>query len=69
MGDSSPDKFERLPRDLMRATEHFMRPDSLARELFGDKFVEHYGETRLHECREFMESVTAWEVDRYIETV
>lgn len=69
MGQSSPDQFERLPRNLRAATEKFMAKDSLARETLGDDFVEHYGETRLHECREWEDAVTHWEVERYIETV
>ena len=69
MGTSSPDQFERLPRNLRAATEKFMAPDSLAREVFGDGFVDHYGATRLHEVQEWDEAVTNWEVQRYIEIV
>lgn len=69
MGTSSPDKFEKLPKNLRSATEKFMAKDSIAREILGDDFVEHYGATRLHECAEWDEAVTDWEVTRYIETV
>lgn len=69
MGQSSPDKFERLPKTLRSATEKFMAKDSLAREVLGDAFVDHYGETRLHECREWDDAVTNWEVERYMETI
>lgn len=68
MGTSSPDKFERLPRNLRSATERFMAQGSLAREVLGDSFVEHYGATRLHEANEWDDAVTNWEVQRYIET-
>lgn len=68
MGTSSPDKFERLPRNLRAATEKFMAKDSLAREVLGDSFVDHYGATRLHEAAEWDDAVTNWEVQRYIET-
>lgn len=69
MSQSSPDKFERLPKSLRLAAERFMAKDSLAREVLGDAFVDHYGETRLHECREWEDAVTNWEVERYMETV
>lgn len=68
MATSSPDKFERLPRNLRAATERFMAKDSLARETLGDDFVDHYGATRLHEAAEWDDAVTNWEVKRYIET-
>lgn len=69
MGTRSPDEFERLPKNLRSATEKFMSKESLAREVLGDEFVEHYGETRLHECREWEDAVTNWEVTRYMETI
>ncbi|TVY56487.1 Type-1 glutamine synthetase 2 [Lachnellula cervina] len=59
----------RLAKSLKEATERFMRPESVAREVFGDEFVEHYGGTREHEIRLWDEAVTDWEVRRYIETV
>lgn len=59
----------RLAKSLKEATERFMRPESVAREVFGDEFVEHYGGTREHEIRAWDEAVTDWEVRRYIETV
>ncbi|KIW57160.1 hypothetical protein PV05_05751 [Exophiala xenobiotica] len=66
-GDS--DKGERLPKNLKESTARFMAKGSIAREVFGDEFVEHYGGTREHECRLWDEAVTDWEVRRYIETV
>ncbi|KAI1617749.1 glutamine synthetase [Exophiala viscosa] len=65
----SSDKGERLPKNLKDSTARFMAKDSVAREIFGDEFVEHYGGTREHECRLWDEAVTDWEVKRYIETV
>lgn len=62
-------KFDRLPRSLRLATERFMRPDSIARKVLGNEFVDHYGATRLHECKEFEDCVTNWEVERYMETI
>jgi len=63
------DKGERLARSLKEATERFARKDSIAREVFGDEFVDHYAGTREHEIRLWDEAVTDWEVQRYIETV
>lgn len=63
------DKGERLAKSLKEATERFMRKESVAREVFGDEFVDHFGGTRQHEIRLWDEVVTDWEVRRYIETV
>ena len=50
-----------LSTSLEAATKEFMKPDSIARELFGDEFVEHYGGTREHEVKLWNEAVTNWE--------
>ncbi|KAI5867375.1 putative glutamine synthetase [Durotheca rogersii] len=63
------DKGVRLARNLREATDRFMRKDSIAREVFGDDFVDHFGGTREHEIRLWDEAVTDWELKRYIETV
>lgn len=63
------DKGERLAKSLKEATERFMRKESVARKVFGDEFVDHFGGTRQHEIRLWDEAVTDWEVKRYIETV
>ncbi|KAK3067320.1 hypothetical protein LTR53_015891 [Teratosphaeriaceae sp. CCFEE 6253] len=65
----SGDKGERLAKNLKEATERMKRPESVAREVFGDEFVEHFTGTREHEIRLWDEAVTDWEVKRYIETV
>ncbi|KAI9744637.1 MAG: hypothetical protein M1818_002166 [Claussenomyces sp. TS43310] len=59
----------RLAKSLNEAVARFMRPQSVAREVFGHEFVEHYGGTRQHEIKLWDEAVTDWEVRRYIETV
>ncbi|KAG9318541.1 hypothetical protein JVU11DRAFT_632 [Chiua virens] len=56
-----------LPRSLEVATARMMGPDSIAREIFGDEFVEHYGGTREHEVHLWNQAVTNWEVERYLE--
>ncbi|RKF80730.1 Type-1 glutamine synthetase 2 [Golovinomyces cichoracearum] len=59
----------RLARTLNEANERFLRKDSVAREIFSDEFVDHFGCTRRHEIRLFEQTVTDWEFRRYIETV
>ena len=54
------DKGLRLAKSLKEATERFMAKDSVAREAFGDEFVEHFGGTREHEIRLWDEAVTDW---------
>ncbi|KAI5287851.1 hypothetical protein KEM52_001405 [Ascosphaera acerosa] len=63
------DSGERLAKSLKEAIARFIRPDSIAREVLGDAFVEHFAGTREHEVRLWEEAVTDWEVKRYIETV
>ncbi|KAF4979920.1 hypothetical protein FZEAL_3962 [Fusarium zealandicum] len=63
------DRGERLAKSLKEATERFMAKGSIARDVFGDDFVEHFGGTREHEVRLYDEAVTDWEMKRYIETV
>ncbi|KKA26517.1 hypothetical protein TD95_004239 [Thielaviopsis punctulata] len=66
---STADKGERLAKSLREATERFAGRDSVAREVFGDAFVDHFAGTRMHEVRQWEEAVTDWEMRRYIETV
>ncbi|KAI4092433.1 MAG: hypothetical protein LQ344_003499 [Seirophora lacunosa] len=63
------DKGVRLAKSLKEATAQMTRQGSVAREAFGDDFVDHFGGTREHEVRLWDEAVTDWEVKRYIETV
>ncbi|MCM2278898.1 MAG: glutamine synthetase family protein [Oligoflexia bacterium] len=58
----------RLPRTLLEATERMARSE-LARELLGSEFVEHFTRTRLWEWRQFQDSVTQWELERYFEII
>ncbi|KAN0077232.1 glutamate---ammonia ligase [Tylopilus felleus] len=66
-GGHSQEEIVMLPATLEAATAKMMRPDSVARELFGDQFVEHYGGTREHEVDQWNQAVTNWEVERYLE--
>lgn len=54
-------KVRMLSTSLESATEVMMRPGSVAREIFGDEFVEHFGGTRQHEVKLWNEAVTDWE--------
>jgi glutamine synthetase len=62
------DSMPRLPRNLHEATLK-MSESKLARELFGDTFVDHFVNTRLWEWRQFQDSVTSWEMKRYFEII
>ena len=46
-----------------------MKASPIAKELFGEGFVEHYAQTRLWECKQFAKSVTDWELKRYFEII
>lgn len=54
------DKGIRLAKSLKEGTAQMMRKESVAREVFGDDFVEHFGGTREHEIRLWDEAVTDW---------
>lgn len=58
-----------LPTSLEAATERFMAKDSLARKVLGDTLVDHFGGTRLHEVQLFNQTVTNWEMERYMELI
>jgi glutamine synthetase len=57
-----------LPKSLIEATER-MNESQLARELFGDEFIDHFVATRRWEHREFQKSITDWELRRYFEII
>jgi len=60
-------QVKRLPVSLESATASMMREGSLAREILGDAFVDHFGGTREHEVKVWNEAVTNWELERYLE--
>ncbi|TGZ82358.1 glutamine synthetase/guanido kinase [Ascodesmis nigricans] len=60
---------ERLPRNLAEAVNTMHAKGSVARDVFGNDFVDHYCGTRRHELMLWNQAVTDWEVKRYIETV
>ncbi|HEY4287160.1 MAG TPA: glutamine synthetase family protein [Puia sp.] len=57
-----------LPRNLWEATQS-MKGSGLARELFGEVFVDHFTRTREWEWRQFAQVVTDWELKRYFEII
>ena len=57
-----------LPGTLTEAVLRF-KESAVAREYFGDEFVEHYARMRTHEVERYNEAVTDWERRRYFEQV
>ncbi|MEJ7587579.1 MAG: glutamine synthetase family protein [Ferruginibacter sp.] len=57
-----------LPKDLREATMA-MKGSSIANELFGAGFVDHFAATREWEWRQFSKVVTDWELKRYLEII
>lgn len=62
-------KAERLPKSLKDSALKMIEKNSIAREILGDGFVEHYAATRLNEYRQWETAVTTWETQRYFELV
>jgi len=58
----------RFPKNLHDATVA-MRDSKVANELFGEKFVQHFTQTREWEWRQFAKVVTDWETKRYLEII
>jgi glutamine synthetase len=57
-----------LPGTLEKATLA-MKNSMLAKELFGEEFVNHFVSTREWECRQYAKAVTDWELKRYFEII
>jgi len=57
-----------LPKNLWEATQT-MRQSAIAKELFGEAFVDHFVSTREWEWRQFSKVVTDWELKRYLEII
>jgi len=57
-----------LPKNLWESTQA-MKQSDIAKELFGEVFVEHFASTREWEWRQFSKSVTDWELKRYFEII
>jgi len=57
-----------LPGTLHEATI-MMKKSAIAREILGEKFVEHFTQTREWEWRQHLKAVTDWEYKRYFEII
>jgi glutamine synthetase len=57
-----------LPNTLREASDLF-RASTMAREEFGDVFVDHFAGTRDWEDQEFRKAVTDWDLKRYFEII
>jgi glutamine synthetase len=58
----------RAPRSLIETTRAF-RESKVARDWFGDAFVDHFAATREWEWRQWQDAVTDWELKRYFEII
>jgi glutamine synthetase len=57
-----------LPKNLWVATQT-MKQSAVAKELFGEAFINHFTATREWEWRQFSKVVTDWELKRYLEII
>lgn len=57
-----------LPGTLELAVAR-LQESKVAREVLGERFVDHYVRTRQWECREYRKAVSEWELRRYFEAV
>ena len=62
------ENIPRAPRTLIETTRIFEKSD-VARDWFGDDFVEHFAATREWEWRQWQDAVTDWELKRYFEII
>jgi glutamine synthetase len=58
----------KLPKTLADATQQ-MKTSELSKELFGERFTNHFIKTREWEWRQFAQKVTDWELKRYFEII
>ena len=62
------ERYGRLPGNLQKATQA-MKESALAKELFGEEFVNHFVATREWEWAQFSRVVSDWEKKRYFEII
>ncbi|MCH8139185.1 MAG: hypothetical protein IH926_09605 [Proteobacteria bacterium] len=71
VGSAYDKKFPKrlaFPATLWEAAQR-LKSSKVAREWFGDDFVEHYAASREWEEREFRKHITDWEMERYFEII
>ena len=61
-------QIPRFARTLKEATEK-LKGSAIARDWFGEPFVDHFVRTREWEWRQFQDAVTDWELKRYFEII
>ena len=66
--NAGAEEVPRAPRTLAETTRLF-RGSAIARDWFGDAFVDHFAATRDWECRQWQDAVTDWELKRYFEII
>lgn len=62
-----PDHLK-LPATLWDAAQK-LKASSMARDYFGDEFVDHFAASREWEEREFRKHISQWELERYFEII
>jgi len=62
------ENIPRAPRTLIETTRIF-KESKVARDWFGDDFVDHFAATREWEWRQWLDAVTDWELKRYFEII
>lgn len=62
-----PDHLK-LPSTLWDAAQR-LKASEMARQYFGDEFVDHYAASREWEEREFRKHISQWEMERYFEII
>jgi len=62
------ENIPRAPRTLIETTRIFQQSE-IARDWFGDTFVDHFAATREWEWRQWLDGVTDWELKRYFEII
>ncbi len=70
-GNAYEKKFPKrlsLPATLFEAAGR-LKSSKVARDMFGDVFVDHYAASREWEEREFRRHITDWEMERYFEII
>ena len=61
------DKFH-FPKTLYSSAEK-LKNSAIAKEIFGETFINHYAYTREHEADEQLKAITNWQLDRYFEGI
>jgi len=64
---SFPDELK-LPETLWQSAQA-LKTSTMARDYFGDAFVDHFAATREWEVREYRKHISQWELDRYFEII